>query len=764
VDQNLETISPSGKPPKSRLKDARAAFSIYTNLLDADVESAAQRVRVQAMLDGEPPYNPTTLRNLGQSYRSNLNFLEASADLEYALSAYSDLVNGVPQLALVKTSYGDDTQRGNYGQVISEEFDRVLRKDWDEFFYSQQRLAHEFVSYGVGFTFFEDDTDWRWKVAGLRDFYVPRGIPASDSRIEFCCARRSYYAHELYQYIKDPKAAKAVGWDVDEARKAIINAVPADVGTGTRLEWEEIQIMLKDNDLSLSFARSAEIQTIHYYILEFDGKVTHCIGLRDGSNNNFLYRKDNRFENINQALVLFTYGIGTNGNLHSIRGLAYKIYPHIQVNNRLRNAIIDSTLLSTSVMIQPQTMDDLQNLTIAYNGPMAILPPNLNIIERTSPNLANNALPIAQELSSIRRNNTGSYAAQVISSSSQERTATEVSAQLEKEAVLSTQAQNFYYVPWGKLLKEQFRRLARGNWKDTEPGGKIALEFHKRVRARGVPLEALKKVYDVTPMKAVGYGSAQARLLAYNEFMQMIPMLDETGRANVVRDRIAVRVGYDQVDRYAPPSAVPQRLPIDAKIAELENDSMQGGRGVTVQAGENHAVHLQIHGADAIRFLQAIGQGAIAPVEAFKYLSLSGPHMASHLQQISADVSRQAMVGQFKDIINKVNQAVQRLGEGLASEQRQQQENMAKMQQQQVQDAMQMQINDVRGKLQAEYAVKIAKVQADAQIDRAASDAKIAIKSEEARQRMALRDAQTAQRLRAQSEKNRLSTEKKRLA
>jgi hypothetical protein len=246
--------------------------------------------------------------------------------------------------------------------------------------------------------------------------------------------------------------------------------------------------------------------------------------------------------------------------------------------------------------------------------------------------------------------------------------------------------------------------------------------------------------------------------------MQMLPMLDETGRANVIRDRIAVRVGYDQVDRYASPSAVPPRLPVDAKIAELENDSMQSGRSVTVQPGENHAVHLQIHAMDSVRFLQALQQNAVPQVEAFKYLSLSGPHMAAHLQQISSDVSRQAAVGQYKDIINKINQAVQRLGESLAREQRQQQEAMAQMQQKQLQDAMQMQVDDAKGKLQAEYAVKIAKVQADAEIDRAASDAKIAIKSEEARQRMALRDAQTAQRLRAQSEKNRLSVEKKRLA
>ena len=757
MDQNLETISPTGKPPKSRLKNAQSAFAIYQNLVDADVDSASQRVKVQAMLDGEPPYNPSTLKSLGQSYRSNLNFLEATADLEYSLTAYSDLVNGVPQIAQIKTDFGDASQKGNYSQILSEEFDRVLRKDWDEFFYNQQRLAHEFVAYGVGFAFFEDDTDWRWKVAGLKDFYVPRGIPASDSRIEFCCARRSYYAHELFQYIQDPKTAREVGWDVDEARRAIINAVPADVA-GTRLEWEEIQVMLKDNDLSLSFARSAEIQTIHYYIREFDGRITHAIGLRDGSNKNFLFRKDGRFENINQALVLFTYGIGTNGTLHSIRGLGYKIYPHVQVTNRLRNAIVDATLLSTSVMIQPQTMDDLTNLTIAYNGPMAILPPNLNIVDRNTQNVAVNALPVAQELTVVRRNNTGSYASQTaVSAGSAERTATEVSAQLEREAVLSTQAQNFYYVPWGKLLKEQFRRLSRNTWKENELGGKVALEFHRRLRARGVPIEALQRVYDVTPLKAVGYGSAQARLLAYNEFMQMLPMLDETGRANVVRDRIAVRVGYDQVDRYAPPANVPQRLPVDAKIAELENDSMQGGRGVTVQPGENHAVHLQVHASDAVQFLTALEQNAVLPAEAFKYLSLSGPHMATHLQQIAGDVSRQALAGQYKDIVNRVNQATQRLGEQLAREQRQQQEAMARMQQQQLQQAFQMQVDDVKAKAQAEYAVKLAKVQADAQIDKAASDAKIAIKSEEARQRMALRDAQTAQKLRAQAEKKRVA-------
>jgi len=472
---------------------------------------------------------------------------------------------------------------------------------------------------------------------------------------------------------------------------------------------------------------------------------------------NFLYRKDSRFSTINEALVLFTYGIGTNGTLHSIRGLGYKIYPHIQITNRLRNAIIDSTLLSTSLMIQPQTMDDLANLTVAYNGPMAIIPPNLNIVDRTEPNLANNALPIAQELTMVRRNNTGSYAPQSVDSGSGDRTATEVNAQLEKEAVLSTQAQNFYYVPWGKLLREQFRRLSRTNWTQDEPGAAIALLFHKRLKERGVPPEALKAVYDVTPLKAVGYGSAQARLLAFNEFMQMLPMLDETGRANVIRDRVAVRVGYDQVDRYAPSKAVAPRLPIDAKIAELENDSMQSGRSVTVQPNENHAIHLQVHGMDAARFLQALDQNAVPPVEAFKYLSLQTPHMSQHLQAIKGDKTREVAYGQFKTLINKMNQAVQSLGNQIAKAQQDQQEAMAKAQQQQFEQSIKMQIDDAQAKAQADYAAKLAKVQADAAIQQESSRTRLRLKEEEAKQRMALRDAQTAQKLRAMSEKNKLA-------
>ena len=53
----LENISESGKPPRTRIKDAKSAHAIYLAMRYADDASALDRQKIQAMLDGEPPYS-----------------------------------------------------------------------------------------------------------------------------------------------------------------------------------------------------------------------------------------------------------------------------------------------------------------------------------------------------------------------------------------------------------------------------------------------------------------------------------------------------------------------------------------------------------------------------------------------------------------------------------------------------------------------------------------------------------------------------------
>ena len=730
---DLETISESGKAPRTRIKDARSAHAIFTAIRNADDASAIDRRKIQSMLDGEPPFSNSQLKALGQGYRANLNFGEAAGAMEVALSAYSDLVNSVDKLAQVKTSFGDASERVEWENIISEEFHRTLT-DWDEFFYKQQLLAHQFVAYGVGFAYFDDNRNWQWDVSGLRDFRVPRGTAASDTKFEIATIERNYMAGELYQFIENPKVAAELGWNVEETRRALLHSV--EIGNATGRDWERLQEELKNNDLMYSHARSKVIRCVHYFVKEFDGTISHYIGTRAGDTDDFLFKKPSRFQHANEAFVLFSYGIGSNGLLHSIRGLGYKLFPFIQLSNRLRNAVVDGAMLSSALMIQPTTGEDISNLTLMYNGPLSVLPPGLNVVDRAAPNLAGNVLPIVRDLDTVRMNNTGSYNPRQTVYDGGSRTATEVQAELAQQSILGTQAMNLYYVPWQKLLAEQFRRLATVKYRADEPGGREAIDFRKRVEARGVPWKAVEQVYRVTAVRAVGAGSSGARLLAFNEFMQILPRFDEVGQRNLIRDRVAARVGYDQVDRYIPKGEI-ERIPVDAKIAELENDAMQGGRAVSVNPGENHAVHARVHLEDSIRFLQALQQNQVDPKVAVSYLQLQYPHTMSHLQQLASDPTRKSEVGAANEVLNQMREAIQNIGNQIAAQERRNAQMQGQMGGQQGIDpklAAQLQ------KAQLESQIKMEQAKLDQQLQMADSQ-----------QKMAIRDAEAAQKIRQKS-------------
>lgn len=729
----LETISDSGKAPRTRIKDAKSAHAIYTSIRNADDASSIDRQKIQSMLDGEPPYSPQQLKSLGQGYRANLNFGEAAAALETSLSAYSDLVNSVDRLASVKTSEGDPAQRVEWESIIAEEFHRTIT-DWDEFFYKQQMLAHQFVSQGVGVAYFEDNRSWKWSVCGLKDFKVPRGTPACDTKVEVATIERHYLVGELYQFIENPKIATELGWNVEETRRAILLSTDNGTSSNSR-DWERLQEELKNNDLMYSHARSKIVRCVHYFVKEFDGTISHYIGTRAGDTDDFLFKKPSRFQHANEAFVLFSYGIGTNGLLHSVRGLGYKLFPFIQLSNRMRNAIVDGAMLSSALMIQPATGEDVSNLSLMYNGPLSILPPGINVVDKTMPNLAGNVLPIVRDLEVVRQNNTGTYNPKQVMPDGDARTATEVQAQLAQQSLLSAQAMNLYYIPFQKLLAEQFRRLATVNYRSDEPGGEEAIAFRKRIEARGVPWKAVQKVYRVQAVRAIGAGSPGARMLAFNEFMAIMPRFDEVGQRNLIRDRVAARVGYDQVDRYLPKGEV-ERIPIDAKIAELENDAMQGGRGVSVNPGENHAVHAKVHLEDANRFLQALQQNQVDPKVAMSYLQVQYPHSTAHVEQLASDPSRREEVGVAKQILNQMREAVENIGKQLAA---------------QAQREARARASEQGGQVDPKTQLAIQKAQIDSQIKLQESQLDQRLKAADVQQKMAIRDAEAAQKIRQKS-------------
>ena len=114
---------------------------------------------------------------------------------------------------------------------------------------------------------------------------------------------------------------------------------------------------------------------------ELDGSISHYISA-EMNPKKFLCKKISRYEKPEHAYVMFTYGVGSNGTYHSVRGLGHRIFNHIQTSNRLRCQMIDGAMLGSAVMIQPENQRALDELGFTYYGAYAVLSPNVNIVRK----------------------------------------------------------------------------------------------------------------------------------------------------------------------------------------------------------------------------------------------------------------------------------------------------------------------------------------------------------------------------------------------
>lgn len=653
-DVMLEGIPETGAPPKRRLKDARTAREIFKSLRTADETNASNRASVQAMFDGSPPYDSSQLRASQQSYRCNLNFGEAESLLEYSMGGYVDLLHSVEDLVETPTLYGEERVRSELGAILAQEISRAIR-DWPQFEFNYLHLCTHFVAHGLGVAHFEDRFDWRFRTGGLSDFHFPRSTLASEDELEIAVSRRDYPLHELWYKIRDPEIAKISGWNVPMVRKALAKSATSSEAGAT--DYEKLEVELKNNDF-YGLGRATVVRLIHLWVKEFDRTVTHYIVTDDDTCDDFLYEGQQYYDSMQRGFVLFPYGLGTNAYYHGIRGLGFKIFPAIQVSNRLRSQLVDGSMLASSVMLQPGSEADLNEMPMTYYGAYAVISPGTAVIERASPNFQQSVIPVLQEMSIQLQNRTGQYSTQNVFSDRRERTRYEVAAHLEHAAKLSVTALNLFYHPWDRLLREVVRRMTRPDYLQDEPGGEYVAELLGRLEARGVPIEAFYAI-DISRVRgtrAVGAGSPAARAVSLQELMDIMPSFDPVGRHNLLRDVTVSRVGPSQSDRYIVRDSGP-RQPMDAQIALVENGLLTQGIEIPVMPECQHIVHTEIHlhGMDA--FIQQADQG-VPLEELVPKMSALYNHTFQHVEIISNDPTVREQAAMFRQSLQQAGEII----------------------------------------------------------------------------------------------------------
>jgi hypothetical protein len=638
----LVPVQEDGKLLRTRLKDAAAGRAVYERMRKADEGSARTRTMIQAMLDGEPPYDQQDLERQGLGELCNVNWGQGEQLLSVATSPYIDLLESVDIFITTPVNFGDVQMRAEWETIISEEFTRMLR-NWPEFFPRYLYLIQQFLAHGVVVAFHDDDIDWRPQVAPLGDFLIPRQTRASDEEIEVCSIVRGVPPHELFAKIEDEVLAKDLGWKIEATKKAIIQASQKSIHDNSISNWEAIQREFKNNDIGFSNSSSAaEVKLVYMWVRELDGTVSQYIFTEKvgdtGEGKEFLFESRHKYQSTAEAFTSFFYGIGTNGYFHSIRGLGSKIFSIVQALNRLRNRFFDGLLASSMMMIEPDSEDALQDLSLIHIGPFLVKPPNVKMLETNAPNYGNSLIPGLNELNNLLQQQGGTYSTEAIFNAAKERTRYEVQAQVESLSNINIAALTLFYQPWERLLKEILRRISRQDYFAQDAGGRYVINFRERCLDRGVPEEALYAIDTkrAKVVRAIGNGSSAARSAIMQQVYNLSQNFDAQGRQMAIRDLTRTIGGVEAADRYAP-APEQQRPPMEAKTAMLENNQLKQGEAIEVLPTEMHAIHLPIHLQVEEELIQAIDEGQVTIEEVMPILTLLHQHSSAHAEMMTAD-------------------------------------------------------------------------------------------------------------------------------
>lgn len=751
----LETLSESGKPPRSKIKDPKSALSIWNEIRRADGPSSFDRARIDSGYNNEKPFSDAKI----QPYRVNVSWGWLDMVLGMAMAGYVDIYNAVESLFECPTDYGLTTEKKELEDVVAEEVSKIIR-EWPDFFSNFLRVSSVFIKHGVGVALPNDESDWRWEATDLSDFKMPRKTKVGQENIEVACCLRFYSPTSLYALIEDPETAEDLGFDVEAVRSAIRSSINNNNNFSKHHfeDWEKLEAEMRNNDLFFSHgaANAESIRVVLMWTKEFDGKYSHYMILDDENNEKFLYKKIGRFENVYQAFILFTYGVGTNGYYHGIRGQGYKAFPEHGALNIAACQMLENATFGSAITLQPKDESAMQEMQFQPVGPFNLITPGVSVLKDSiMPNVSQNALPVLQQFAQMFRDRTSQYNTEALLNQSAEKTKYQLQSELGSIAKMSVSDLNLFYISFELLLKEMVRRMKRKSYQGDEPGGNYVIELRKRLLKKGREsggdpnryLEAFYKLdtNQLTVRRAIGGGSEAARMLAFDRLMGMVyGSLPDWGKQNLTWDLTAEVVGYKNAPRYATRPGSENTPAMDAGMAQLENNVLMMGGQVERIDGQNDFTHATTH----LMFVQPLVGQATDAIAADDMETLGkllpginsvNQHNLPHIERVSRDPLMKQESGQMRKAMQEHDELIHN---GLLKLQKHQADMQKEQLHQQEQQAPQMD-PAVMMKIEGERAEREARLAMDAE----AHHQKLLIQREEASQKMMLKDAETAAKI-----------------
>lgn len=637
---------------RGRVKTPFDALNAYGRMYDDDRRRSYDRALIQELLHDFPPQvNGTALE--GKSEVSNVNWGDASRKFLEACAPYMPLpftnktLFNIPLKAPEGEKDGTTAERDIWGGIIAEEASNTFRANGRFLMNHIMNVANTMCD-GVSFYMFDDPVSWMPRVYSMQQFKIPNQTKIGE--IQFGGCEVPVFPAEIWEKIKDPVSAKMMGWNIEQARLAIMEASPGE--DEFMMDWEKYELYFKNREIVLGDSDVQKSNWIYLWVRETEGSVSQYITRRNDSGEEFIFCCMGRFAKMSQWIHPFIYTIPMKGTYHEIRGEGHRIYSKAQALNEKLNYFDTLTTFDAMPVLQPPSTVQAEEMEFETTGIFNILPHGWSFPERKIPDYQNSLIPAIQMFREMLNTST----ARPSINPSEDTPKHLMDAYLMNQAQTSEVGEMLYYLASQGLYQEMLRRLTEEHYDPVLPGGVEAANFRRRCAERGVPEHVIFQVDldRVEVVRVIGGGNASVKEMKLAGMSQRAENLDPVGRNLFEHDLWAASLGEQAADKYCPVEDT-ERLPQDASIAQNENFILISGGVIQVLSGQNNEIHAQTHLMQLGMFNEQIQSGQVMLLDVVVQMKAVADHTALHLEKAPQGSSRVrqmvAILEQFQNMI-----------------------------------------------------------------------------------------------------------------
>lgn len=581
-------INSEGKPTQRSLTNTAQGQDVLATLVAANRDRQIVASRIMAKYNAERPYDSGKLKAEGMGWRSNFTTKPLPQMIDKVAPRFEEAVQGLKYItnaSLNPDKWANATEKTEFYRKAVTDLCRA-KKGWSTLI---SDIALDNALFGYTVVACLDQFSWFPQHFGYDEAFLPDGTKQCASQAQVIMLKEVYLPHELFAYIRDPEAAKAVGWNLDATREAINKASPTQLrdllgGSGTQELW--YQNAVRELTVGASYMAGASVINVYsLLVMEVTGKVSHYRFSGDGSKekSTLLFEHEDRFPSMQDMATFFTFQKG-NKRLHGSKGIGRDIYELAGMQDRTRNEVVDRGILSGKTFVQGD-FKQLHRFRMSVVGAMVIVPSGWTFVDQKVDGNIESFLKLDAYFAMLVDQLIGAVSPRTFQGDRVTKAEVDLFAQREEEGKDSRISR--FLEKFADMMGLVTRRLCDSATTDPE-----AKDFQKRILEK-MTREELDElaaqpvagtIRDLTPQQ-------RQMVSAFSAEKRGNPIYNQ--RALEVEDTTA-RLGSEFVNKLMLPEGDPTETAEQQRMQILELSLLTTGQPVPVSPRDNHLMHLDL--------------------------------------------------------------------------------------------------------------------------------------------------------------------------